>query len=198
MSVVPAPSCRSPWCRAWYDGPWCGAPVMQRVGGRLVVLLACSGQRDRVLCVVQMNARCAGRDRVLSMIPTERPFCRRDRVQKWLAHAGGHPNVADRSAEHAHAADRFAREIVGFLTVCRARLRRLMGTPFGVRGAWVTFLFSIGMGRITLREGALCRLRRAEARGAGRGTSARCANCPWCRVWYERPWCGLLVMQGVV
>jgi len=35
------------------------------------------------------------------------------------------------AAEHAHAADRFAREIVGFLTVCIARSRRLMGRPLG-------------------------------------------------------------------
>src|SRR5438552_10874123 len=35
------------------------------------------------------------------------------------------------AAEHAHAADRFAREIVGFSTACAVRLRRLMGRPFG-------------------------------------------------------------------
>ena len=35
------------------------------------------------------------------------------------------------AAEHAPAADRFAREIVGFLTVCVARSRRLMGNPLG-------------------------------------------------------------------
>jgi len=29
------------------------------------------------------------------------------------------------------AADRFAREIVCFLTACAVRLRRLMGNPFG-------------------------------------------------------------------
>jgi hypothetical protein len=34
-------------------------------------------------------------------------------------------------AEHAHAADRFAREIVGFLAVIAVRSRRLMGNPFG-------------------------------------------------------------------
>jgi len=47
----------------------------------------------------------------------------------WSAHAGGNPNDRDRSAEHAHAADRFAREIVRFLTVLVMRLRRLMGNP---------------------------------------------------------------------
>ena len=35
------------------------------------------------------------------------------------------------AAEHAHAADRFAREIGGFLAVLVVRLRRLMGKPFG-------------------------------------------------------------------
>jgi hypothetical protein len=34
-------------------------------------------------------------------------------------------------AEHAHAADRFAREIVLFLAVLVARSRRLNGNPFG-------------------------------------------------------------------
>jgi hypothetical protein len=52
----------------------------------------------------------------------------------WEAHAGDNPKESDRSAEHAHAADRFAREIVRFLTVSAARSRRLMGRPFGVRG----------------------------------------------------------------
>ena len=32
-------------------------------------------------------------------------------------------------AEHAHAADRFARKIVGFLAVIVTRSRRLMGNP---------------------------------------------------------------------
>jgi hypothetical protein len=35
------------------------------------------------------------------------------------------------AAEQAHAADRFAREIIGILTVFAARLRRLMGRPLG-------------------------------------------------------------------
>ena len=35
------------------------------------------------------------------------------------------------AAEHAHAADRFARKIVGILTVCVVRSRRLMGKPLG-------------------------------------------------------------------
>jgi hypothetical protein len=66
--------------------------------------------------VVQMNARCAG--------------CAT--VEVWSAHAEGNRNDGDRSAEHAYAADRFAREIVCILTVILvARLRRLIGNPFG-------------------------------------------------------------------
>jgi len=34
-------------------------------------------------------------------------------------------------AEHAHAADRCARKILGFLTRFAVRVRRLMGRPFG-------------------------------------------------------------------
>jgi hypothetical protein len=49
----------------------------------------------------------------------------------WSAHAADNPSVDDRSAEHGVAADRCAREIIRFLTVCVARLRRLNGTPFG-------------------------------------------------------------------
>jgi len=62
-----------------------------------------------------MNARCAGRDPRLV----------------WSTHAGGNPTASDRSAEHAHAADRCAREIGGILTAFVARSRRLMGRPFG-------------------------------------------------------------------
>jgi len=39
--------------------------------------------------------------------------------------------VSRRAAEHAHAADRFAREIVGILTVAAVRSQRLMGRPLG-------------------------------------------------------------------
>jgi hypothetical protein len=37
-------------------------------------------------------------------------------MQVWSAHAAGKMKESDRSAEHAVAADRFAREIVPFLT----------------------------------------------------------------------------------
>jgi len=39
------------------------------------------------------------------------------------------------AAEHGIAADRFAREIIRFLAVIVARLRRLMGRPLGARRA---------------------------------------------------------------
>jgi len=35
------------------------------------------------------------------------------------------------ATEHAHAADRFAREIIAILTAFVVRLRRLMGRPLG-------------------------------------------------------------------
>jgi hypothetical protein len=35
------------------------------------------------------------------------------------------------SAQPAHAADRFAREILAILAVCAARSQRLMGNPLG-------------------------------------------------------------------
>jgi len=50
-------------------------------------------------------------------------------VPVWEAHAEGNPKESDRSAEDGIAADRFAREIVGFLTVLVVRSRRLMGRP---------------------------------------------------------------------
>ena len=52
-------------------------------------------------------------------------------------------NVADRSAEHAHAADRFAREILAILTVSAVRSRRLMGMPFGRWSAWSALLLFV-------------------------------------------------------
>ena len=52
-------------------------------------------------------------------------------MQVWSVHAVGSPSDGDRDAEHAYAADRFAREIVRILTVSLARSRRLIGKPFG-------------------------------------------------------------------
>jgi hypothetical protein len=49
----------------------------------------------------------------------------------WSAHAGDNPKESNRSAEHAHAADRFAREIIAILRVIVMRLRQLMGNPLG-------------------------------------------------------------------
>ena len=102
----------------WEEGPLCYVPVV----GSAIPCGAWFGSRPVVPSVIP-DAR--GSD--------ERPLCRRDSVPVWSAHAGGNQNAGDRSAEHAHAADRFAREIVGFLTVSAVRSRRLMGIPFGVR-----------------------------------------------------------------
>ena len=67
------------------------------------------------MCVVQIDARYAGCDRVLRVIPTKRPLCQCGTMEMWSAHAVGNPSDDDRVAEHAYAADRCAREIVGFL-----------------------------------------------------------------------------------
>jgi hypothetical protein len=87
--------------------------------------------------------------------------------------------MAARAAEHAHAADRCAREIVRFLTVSVVRSRRLMGNPFGVRGAWSACFFLLCMERIPLPNA-----RRADS----------VVQKPVVPVWYGSPLCGKLVM----
>src|SRR5437764_3415444 len=67
----------------------------------------------------------------MGVVLTERRLCRVWSVGVWSAHAAGNPKALDRSAEHAHAADRFAREIVRILKAFLARSRRLMGKPLG-------------------------------------------------------------------
>jgi len=63
-------------------------------------------------------------------------------MQVWSAHAAGKMKESDRSAEHAVAADRFARKIVRFLmSAFAARSRQLNGNPFGVRGTWSAIPF---------------------------------------------------------
>jgi hypothetical protein len=47
-------------------------------------------------------------------------------MRMWSAHAAGNPNDRGWSAEHAHAADRFARDHRYFGSFA-VRLRRLMG-----------------------------------------------------------------------
>ena len=49
----------------------------------------------------------------------------------WSAHADGNPREGDRVAEHAYAADRFAREIVGFLKVIGGALAAADRQPVG-------------------------------------------------------------------
>jgi len=101
---------------------------------------------ERALCPLRrVGARCA--DVVRTLVMREARYGQRDTrcawfrltpvvparvVPVWSAHAGGNPSELDRSAEHAHAADRFAREIVGILALSyAARSRRLMGRPVG-------------------------------------------------------------------
>ena len=78
------------------------------------MLRARYGQGDRVLDVVQIQARCAGRDRVLSVIQIAARcagviVCRCGRRMR-VVRERGMPE-----AEHGVAVDRFAREIVAFL-----------------------------------------------------------------------------------
>ena len=91
------------------------ALVVDGVVRGLVVPIARGGLRGCMRDVVSLNARCAGRDS----------------MPVWSAPAGGDPNHGGWSAEHAHAADRFAREIVRILTGFLLRSRRLMGKPLG-------------------------------------------------------------------
>ena len=79
-----------------------------------MVLTDGCGEADLVLGVIPMNARRAG---VIA--------CQRGAVMR-LADRNERP-----AAEHAHAADRFAHEIIGILTVSAMRSRRLMGNPLG-------------------------------------------------------------------
>jgi hypothetical protein len=121
---------QAPVVQAWFEGPLCCVPVVLRVVRRPVVLRARCGQLDRVL------AWFGSRPVVQRVIPNARgsdqgPSCRCGTMPVWSVHAGGTPTVIDRSAEHAPATDRFAREIEGFLTVMMMRSRRLMGKPFG-------------------------------------------------------------------
>ncbi len=106
---------------------------------------------ERALCPLRrVGARCA--DVVRTLVMREARYGQRDTrcawfrltpvvparvVPVWSAHAGGNPSELDRSAEHAHAADRFAREIVGILALSyAARSRRLMGRPLGRPGSY--------------------------------------------------------------
>src|SRR5438094_476507 len=60
----------------------------------------------------------------MGVLPIARPLCRCGSVPVWSADAADNPSDGDRSAEHAHAADRCAHEIMRILNVLAARLRR--------------------------------------------------------------------------
>jgi len=73
---------------------------------------------------------------VQGVIPEARDPDRTPGVPAWyhVGVVGGcyrHANDGCQSAEHAHAADRCAREIVRILTAFVVRSRRLMGRPLG-------------------------------------------------------------------
>ncbi len=85
----------------------------------------------------------------------------------WSVSAVDNPNDGGRSAEHAVAADRFAREIVPFLTrfggALAAAERQAVRHPW--QGGGLSFLME--MWRIGLPERASCHFRCADARCAG-------------------------------
>src|SRR4051812_42414302 len=117
--------------------------------------------------VIQMNARCAK--------------CATMRV--WSAHAVGNPTDRDRSAEHAVAADRFAPEIVRFLTHFGRALAAAERQPVGRLGSVVDIPF-------------LALVRRS------RFGNARCAISvvpkPVVLAWFGRSWCCLPVVRGLI
>ena len=104
---------------------------MPRVVRKPVVRRARSGQRNRVRWVIPFAAGGAGCDRVLGLIQPNGSSCRHGAVPVWYEHASGNPSDGDQSAEHAVAADRFAREIGPFLTAFPGRSRQLNGNPLG-------------------------------------------------------------------
>ena len=93
------------------------------------------------------------------------------------------------AAQPAVAADRFAPEIVRFLTVSAVRLRRLNGRAFGTRGNAFVIPFRFGCGvsgvlkarcavsvvQKPVVQGVVRRLVVLKARCAGCGTNARYA-----------------------
>jgi hypothetical protein len=106
-----------------------------------------------------------------------------------VGQCGRHVKAGGRRAEHAHAADRFAREIIAILTVLVMRSRRLMGKPFGVRGKVIAIPF------LDLDvENRACLtpvVPASSCRGPWWwcGTKAWCADCSLCRAWEEGPLC---------
>jgi NAD(P)H-hydrate repair Nnr-like enzyme with NAD(P)H-hydrate dehydratase domain len=75
---------------------------------------------------IHTKARCAG----CGTVSVVRPRAVARIVLTHLPHASPRQSIGA-AAQPAHAADRFAREIVRILTVLAARLRRLMGKPLG-------------------------------------------------------------------
>src|SRR5438034_11666215 len=112
---------------------------------------------------------------------TERPLCRRGTVGVWSAHAGGNPKEGERSAEHAHAADRFAREIVGILARFRGALAAADGQAVRRPGSVVGMPF-LDLDAANCSSGTRVvpapSCRRSLCR---RGTKARVAALSWCQ-----------------
>ena len=78
------------------------------------MLCARYGQPGRMLSLVQIEARYAERDSFLAYFRPNARCGGPDTTRVWSAHATRNPNDTCRIAQPAVAADRFAREIVGF------------------------------------------------------------------------------------
>jgi len=133
---------------------------------------------------------CRSRPVVLGVVPSRvvRPNAAGCIVAAHLPHASsGHAIGA--AAQHGVPADRFAREIAGFLTLPPGALAAAERQP--VRHPWQGTLFPLlhldavnGDSRRPVLQPPSCRSPFCRS-----GTQARCAEGSWCRAWYERPWC---------
>jgi hypothetical protein len=92
--------------------------------------------------------------------------------------------MIDRDAEHAAVADRFAREIGGFLTRFSSALAAAKRQPVRHLGNVIGTLFLMWMRRNALQEHTLC---------WSRGVPVLVVP-----EWYDCPLCGLLVVLRVV
>jgi len=187
--VVPASACRCAWCRcgtqargadgplwgACYAGPWCGLPVVPGV-------IACWAWFQSTPVVPGVIV-CWAWFRCRLVMPA---WYHADVVGP----CGWWSEATDRAAEHAHAVDAATRPRDRCYFESQNQPGRdpdlavaahLMGKPFGTRGSVIGSLFVIGMRQIAHPERALCRLRRAGARCAGCGMSARYVEGTLCR-----------------
>ena len=114
---------QAPVVQKWYERSLCCKLVVLGVIRASGVRIARYAQPDRVRCVVPIDARCAGRDHVLSVVLTERLVVQDVIVWRCGRRMRVAAQTASRDTEHIVPADRFAREIVGFLIGSSVRAR---------------------------------------------------------------------------